>query len=290
MSPSTQAAINDAVAMGAMVVVAAGNDATDASQVFPASCNNVITVAASDFRGHLATRYSNYGSTVEIMAPGGDVLRDDNGDGRPDGVLSMVHPNAGSYAYYNGTSMAAPHVAGVAALMLAQEPALLPSQVLGRLQANALPRTAVQCPQPCGIGLLSAVAPETIPLPPQPLAVSLRIDSNDLQTGESTTARATVTQNGAPVAGKAVTFNTANANVVRVAPATAVTDANGQAQSAVKGESKGETTVSATANGATASAPVRVPDLSLLAVIIIAALAGIIVMNRNRNNSGQVQR
>lgn len=282
LSPSTQSAINDAVAMGATVVVAAGNDATDASQVFPASCNNVITVAASDFRGHLAARYSNFGATVEIMAPGGDVRRDDNGDGRPDGVLSMVHPNAGTYAYYNGTSMAAPHVAGVAALVLAQQPSLLPSQVLAKLQGNALPRTAAQCPQPCGAGLLSAVAPGTPPPPPSPVAVSLKLDSNDLQTGESTTARATVTQNGAPVAGKAVTFSTGNASVASISPGTALTDANGQAQSAVKGQSKGETTVSAAANGATASAPVRVPDLALPAAILVIGLAVIIVMKRNR--------
>ena len=282
LSPSTQSAINDAVAMGATVVVAAGNDATDASQVFPASCNNVITVAASDFRGHLAARYSNFGATVEIMAPGGDVRRDDNGDGRPDGVLSMVHPNAGTYAYYNGTSMAAPHVAGVAALVLAQQPSLLPSQVLAKLQGNALPRTAAQCPQACGAGLLSAVAPGTPPPPPPPVAVSLKLDSNDLQTGESTTARATVTQNGAPVAGKAVTFSTGNASVASISPGTALTDANGQAQSAVKGQSKGETTVSAAANGATASAPVRVPDLALPAAILVIGLAVIIVMKRNR--------
>ena len=282
LSPSTQSAINDAVAMGATVVVAAGNDATDASQVFPASCNNVITVAASDFRGHLAARYSNFGAAVEIMAPGGDVRRDDNGDGRPDGVLSMVHPNAGTYAYYNGTSMAAPHVAGVAALVLAQQPSLLPSQVLAKLQGNALPRTAAQCPQPCGAGLLSAVAPGTPPPPPSPVAVSLKLDSNDLQTGESTTARATVTQNGAPVAGKAVTFSTGNASVASISPGTALTDANGQAQSAVKGQSKGETTVSAAANGATASAPVRVPDLALPAAILVIGLAVIIVMKRNR--------
>jgi len=287
MSPSTQSAINDAVAMGTTVVVAAGNDATDASQVFPASCNNVITVAASDFRGYLATRYSNYGSTVEIMAPGGDVRRDDNGDNRPDGVLSLVHPNAGTYAYYNGTSMAAPHVAGVAALMLAQQPALLPSQVLANLQANALPRTAAQCPQPCGAGLLSAVAPGAPPQPPPPLTVSLRLDNSDLQTGESTTARATVTQSGTPVSGKSVTFNTGNASVASVSPATAVTDANGQAQSAVKGQSKGETTVIATTDGATASAPVRVPDLSLLAVLLVTVLAAIIVTKRNRRISAR---
>lgn len=290
MSPSTQSAINDAVAMGATVVVAAGNDATDASQVFPASCNNVITVAAGDARGYLATRYSNYGSTVEIMAPGGDVRRDDNGDGRPDGVLSLVHSNAGTYAFYNGTSMAAPHVAGVAALILAQQPSLVPSQVLANLQATAMPRTAAQCPQPCGAGLLSAVAPGAPPPPPPPpsLAVSLRIDSSDLQTGESTTARAIVTQNGAPVAGKSVAFNTGNAAVASVAPAAAVTDTNGLAQTTVKGESKGDTTLSATANGTTANAPVRVPDLSIAAVVFITALAVIIVIKRSRKNSGQV--
>jgi len=151
VSPSTQAAINDAVAAGTAVVVAAGNSAGDAANFFPASCDNVITVAASDARGHLVERYSNFGATVEIMAPGGDVQRDDNGDGQVDGVLSMVD---GGYALYNGTSMAAPHVAGAAALHLAQNPAMTPTDVLSRLQADALPRDATQCPKPCGAGLL----------------------------------------------------------------------------------------------------------------------------------------
>ncbi len=152
-SPSTQSAINDAVAAGASVVVAAGNSAQDAANFTPASCNQVITVAASDYRGHLVSRYSNFGPSVEILAPGGDVNRDDDGDGKPDGVLSTVQ---GGYAFYNGTSMAAPHVAGVAALLLAGEPSLTPDQVLSRIQANALARSAAQCPQPCGAGLLNA--------------------------------------------------------------------------------------------------------------------------------------
>ncbi len=154
MSPSTQAAINDAVGAGATVVVAAGNDAVDASQVFPASCDNVITVAASDARGRLVTRYSNFGATVKIMAPGGDVQLPEDG-----GVLSMVHPNAGTYARYNGTSMAAPHVAGVAALHLAQTPTLTPAQLTQKLQDDALPRTVAECPQACGAGLLRAMVP-----------------------------------------------------------------------------------------------------------------------------------
>ena len=156
-SPSTQSAINDAVAAGATIVVAAGNSAIDAAGELPASCDNVITVAASDARGHLVERYSNFGASVEIMAPGGDVLRNDTGDGNPDGVLSMVK---GGYAYYNGTSMAAPHVAGVAALLLAQDASRSPADILSLIQANALPRSAAQCPKPCGVGLLNAHFPE----------------------------------------------------------------------------------------------------------------------------------
>ena len=152
-SPATQAAINDAIGAGVTVVVAAGNSAMDASGSMPASCIGPITVAASDARGFLVTRYSNFGPRIDIMAPGGDVRRDDNGDGDPDGVLSTVQ---GGYAYYNGTSMAAPHVAGVAALLLSHEPAQTPAGVLARLQAAAMPRDATQCPRPCGAGLLNA--------------------------------------------------------------------------------------------------------------------------------------
>jgi serine protease len=285
MSPATQSAINDAVAMGATVVVAAGNDATDASQVFPASCNNVITVAASDFRGRLVTRYSNYGATVEIMAPGGDVLRDDNNDGHPDGVLSMVDPSAGTYAYYNGTSMAAPHAAGVAALLLARQPGLTPAQVLARLQADAIPRTAAECPQPCGAGLLSAVpqgAPP--PPPPAPLALSLTLDTLGLKTGESTIAKAKVTRNGAAVAGQAVAFRSDDAAVASVAPATAYTDATGLAQGVVKGESRGETAIRAAADGAADAKVVQVPDLSVVAVVLLVACAAIVALKRKKTS------
>jgi serine protease len=280
-SPSTQAAINDAVGSGVAVVVAAGNDASDASDFLPASCNNVITVAASDARGHLVTRYSNFGATVEIMAPGGDVQRDDNGDGNNDGVLSMVHPNAGTYARYNGTSMASPHVAGVAALYLAQNPSLTPVQLLAELQNNALPRTSSQCPQPCGAGLLSALrgAP-----PPVAVSVSLMLDPDrTLQPGETTTARATVTVGGVPQAGKTVTFSTANPAVASVSPGSAVTGSSGQAQATVRGESQGNTTVTAGADGASASRPVQVPDLSLIGVVVLVVSVLLVRLLRRRS-------
>ncbi len=152
-SPSTQKAIDDAIAAGATIVVAAGNEAEDAAGFMPASCNGVITVAASDLNGRLATRYSNWGARVDIMAPGGDVDQDANHDGFNDGILSLVN---GGYDSYNGTSMAAPHVAGVAALLLAQNPTLTPTQILAELRAHAIPRTATECPHPCGAGLLNA--------------------------------------------------------------------------------------------------------------------------------------
>jgi hypothetical protein len=152
-APALQAAIDDAYNAGVTVFVAAGNNAVDASLNTPSSCNNVVTVAASDARGHLATRYSAYGPFVDILAPGGDVQRDDNGDGIVDGVLSYVKDTV---ALYNGTSMATPHAAGVAALLLSQQPNLSPPEVEQILKDNALPRSSAQCPRPCGAGLLSA--------------------------------------------------------------------------------------------------------------------------------------
>jgi serine protease len=152
-APSLQAAINDAVAAGTVVVVAAGNEAIDVAGTLPGGCDNVIAVAASDARGHLVTRYSNFGQKVDILAPGGDLRRDDNGDGQPDGVLSTVQ---GGYAWFNGTSMAAPHTAGVAALMVAADPNLTPAEIEAEIKGNAIARDATQCPKPCGAGLLNA--------------------------------------------------------------------------------------------------------------------------------------
>ncbi len=153
--PAMQSAINDAVKANATVVVAAGNEATDASQASPAGCDNVITVAASDYRGHFVSRYSNFGSKVEIMAPGGDMQRDDNRDKQPDGVLSLTQ---GGYAFNNGTSMAAPHVAGVAALLVACDSKLTPAEILKRIQVTAIRRGQNEgCPAGhCGAGLLNA--------------------------------------------------------------------------------------------------------------------------------------
>nr|WP_304363621.1 S8 family peptidase [Jiella sp. LLJ827] len=145
-----QEAVDAVLAAGATIVVAAGNSAEDAQMASPASCTGVITVAASDARGVISP-FSNYGPRIDIMAPGGDVRRDDDRNGRPDGILSLV---SGGYEFKEGTSMAAPLVAAAAALLLSDRPDLAPSGVRSALIASALPRNDQQCPRGCGAGLL----------------------------------------------------------------------------------------------------------------------------------------
>jgi len=269
-SPATQSAINDAVARGVTVVVAAGNDASDASGFLPASCNGVITVAASDRRGRLATRYSNFGARIDIMAPGGDVQQAT--DGNPDGVLSMVD---GGYAFYNGTSMAAPHVAGVAAMLLAQDGTLGPAAVLARLRANALPRSPTECPLQCGAGLLNASI--TVSTQPPRTDVTLSPPEVIVQVGGTAEVVARVTTNGAPDPNKTTTFLSSNPLVATVAPASATTDASGTARATVTGVAPGDATLTAESQGVsrtvTVGVPVRIAALSLPAATLLLLVA-----------------
>lgn len=152
---TSQNAINSARSRGTVVVVAAGNESADVSTSSPANCNGVIAVAAYGPTGARAY-YSNYGSLVDLAAPGGD-----ESSATSDGVLSTLNtgtttPAADTYAYYQGTSMATPHVAAVAALMLSANPALSPDQVESLLKSSARPFVA-SCAG-CGAGMLDANA------------------------------------------------------------------------------------------------------------------------------------
>jgi len=154
-STTSQNAINTARNLGATVVVAAGNENTNASNSNPANCNGVIAVAATNRNGGRAY-YSNYGAVVDVAAPGGDVRT-----GSANGILSTLNsgrarPGTDSYAFYQGTSMATPHVAGVAALLYEVDPAITPDQVESTLKSTARSFPA-SCNQ-CGSGIVDAAS------------------------------------------------------------------------------------------------------------------------------------
>jgi serine protease len=135
---SYQDVINEVTAAGALVVVAAGNDGGQAKR--PADCQNVLAVGAVRSDG-LKTSYSDIGTTLRLMAPGGSVS-----SGTCTGACIYSVSNTGTtspltstYRSEQGTSFSAPQAAGVAALMLALNPALTPPQLITRMQAGARP-------------------------------------------------------------------------------------------------------------------------------------------------------
>jgi serine protease len=188
---TTQGAIDSARSRRTVVVVAAGNANANVSGTVPANCAGVITVGAVG-RGGARSYYSNVGPLVDVSAPGGDQSLSTN-----DGILSTLNsgtsrPGIDSYAYYQGTSMAAPHVAGVVALMLARAPGLTPDDVEARLKASTRP-LPVTCTPGCGTGIVDAsaaidaalgAAPSLPPAPPPapaPLPGISEIEPNGTQ-------------------------------------------------------------------------------------------------------------
>ncbi len=148
-STNEQAAINDATAAGSIVVVAAGNSSLDLDlqQFAPANCNNVITVAATTSAGARAG-YTNFGSTVEIAAPGSNIRT----------------TTLGGYVSVDGTSFSAPIISGIVSLMLSINPVLEYDQVNALLNqpgvANPFPSGScssnIANTYYCGLGILNA--------------------------------------------------------------------------------------------------------------------------------------
>ncbi|MGN8244176.1 S8 family peptidase [Cellulomonas soli] len=183
---TSQNAITAARANGAVVVVAAGNSNVNVSGSSPANCSGVIAVAAYGPTGARAY-YSNYGALVDIAAPGGDTS-----GGSANGILSTLNsgtttPGSDSYAFYQGTSMATPHVAAVAALMIAAKPSLTPDQVESLIKSSAQPFVAT-CSS-CGAGMLDAATavaaavggttPTPTPTPTTPVGTIAESESNN---------------------------------------------------------------------------------------------------------------
>jgi serine protease len=165
---ATQNAINSAVSRGVTVVVAAGNDNANASGFSPASCNNVVNVA-SITSASARSSFSNYGTLIDVSAPGSGILSTLN--------AGTAGPGAESYASYNGTSMASPHVAGAVALTQSRRLALgqalyTPAAMEALLKSTAYPLSGA-CSGGCGAGIINAkalvdAAGGTTPPPPPP--------------------------------------------------------------------------------------------------------------------------
>ncbi|HVE48355.1 MAG TPA: S8 family peptidase [Casimicrobiaceae bacterium] len=173
---AAQEAIDDALALGTVVVAAAGNESDDASLFSPGNCSGVVNVGALARSGD-RSGYSNFGKRIDISAPGGDV----DTDGR---ILSLVAqgsttPGASDYGLGIGTSFAAPLVSGTVSLMLARDPNLTVGQVLTKLQGSSSEfKFGASCVSGfCGSGSLDAgsalasTIPASVNLPKDAVAV-----------------------------------------------------------------------------------------------------------------------
>jgi len=122
-SSSVNSAVSNAVSAGVVFAVAAGNESTDACTKSPASTPNALTVGATGSNDVRAS-FSNYGSCLDIFAPGVS-------------ITSSTNTSDISTASWSGTSMASPHVAGAAALYLSANSSATPAQVESALEGNA---------------------------------------------------------------------------------------------------------------------------------------------------------
>ena len=133
--------IQSLVAKGITVVVSAGNDSTDAGNYSPANISNVITVAASN-SSNARSSYSNFGTVIDIAAPGDNIF---------------TYTMGGGYtSSYSGTSFAAPFVAAAAATVLMLDDSLTPTQVETKIKDAAFPIVNnTSTVEWCGAGILN---------------------------------------------------------------------------------------------------------------------------------------
>ncbi len=150
-------AIARASAAGVTSVVAAMNDATDACTVSPARASDAITVGATE-EGDARAYFSNFGSCVDIFAPGAS-------------VLSSTQDSDTSNGYMSGTSMATPHVAGTVAKYLQLEPQASVAQVAAQLESTATQGVVTDSLSE-NSGLLYDPPPSTAPTVPSSVAAS----------------------------------------------------------------------------------------------------------------------
>ncbi|MFE6458173.1 S8 family serine peptidase [Streptomyces cinereoruber] len=198
-----QTAINGAVARGTTVVVAAGNSNANTSGFTPANCSNVITVASTSREGN-RSYYSNYGTVVDVSAPGGETRRATDTPGTvttpENGILSTL--NSGSttqstenYKPYQGTSMAAPHIAGLAALLKSAKSTLTPADIESAIKANARPLPGT-CSGGCGAGIADATKTVNAVTTTTPPAGNVFSNATRVAIPDNTTVTSSITVTG----------------------------------------------------------------------------------------------
>lgn len=197
-----QDAVNYAWNRGCLVVVAAGNSASSSPQ-YPAFYTNSIAVAATDSSDRLAS-FSQFGSWVDIAAPGV-------------GVLSTIPNN--SYASYDGTSMACPHVAGAAAVLWSHNGNLTNAQLRSALETNVDPYQPFSgrtiAPNAGRLNVYRALQAVSGGNPTQPNLSSVSLNPSTVVGGNSVTGTVTLTA-AAPAGGFVVNLNSSASTVASV--------------------------------------------------------------------------
>ncbi len=177
-SLTLEEAVNYAYLNGVTVISSAGNSASSALH-YPSSYPNCICVGAVRY-DQTRPFYANYGADLDICAPGGDLSVDQNLDGHPDGICQQTHDGTNyslfEFALYQGTSCAAAHASGVAALIQSVAGGLLkPDLLKATLETTAIDLGTVGWDQDYGWGLINAfnAIQSVFPTPAATIAGSL---------------------------------------------------------------------------------------------------------------------